>query len=139
MLEFFMIQPAVKYNGELNKQQSQQLNNIMSNHLYIMETVFKLIWDIEKSWQIDPLSIHPELELRIRSKGHSYPIYDNCSYLFVNNASLDGIKIPLHVYYQNVQKICVPKNFDYNLEDKIIQFFINYHNTIKNRKSAAGY
>jgi len=138
MIEFF-IQLADQSNNKLKKEQLQQLNNIMSSHLLIMKKVFKLIWDIEKSWQIDPLSIHTQLQSRMLNKGRSYPVYDDCSYLFSNNTSLDGIKIPLNVYYQHLQKSVALKNFDYKLEDEIIRFFIDYHVDIKKRKPSTGH
>ena len=138
MLEFFIQFANNNSKCKISDQYLQDMNNIIINHLSIMGQVFKLIWDIEKDWNIDPLSVRPECQLHLKKKGHSYPIYDDYFYLFANNSTIDGIKIPLQVYKQKSDSN-TPKTFNRNLEEKLIQFLIDNHGAIKSRKAASGY
>ena len=131
MFEFF-INLAKKSNIPINSKELQRIDNIISNHLFVMEHAFKLIWDIEKDWQIDPLSINPEWQSSLRAKGYDYPVYEDCLFLFADNYTLEGIKISLELYKHKLYSHGL-KQFDYRLETKIIQFFINHHAAINNR------
>jgi len=116
----------------------EQLNASIDNHLYVMKQAFKLIWDIEKDWGIDPISVLPGLQEQLPDD-LDYPINQYCFLLFGGFNRLDGLFIIPDVYKQNINNSCSSKNFNHALESKIINLFILNHKNIESRLSINGH
>ena len=89
----------------------------------ILELQFKLIWDIEKDWGINPIDLHPELRQHLLNKGHHYPIYEDAwDMLLGDHYGLLKIKPET---YKSLLTLENMKKFDQVLESKIISYYLN--------------
>jgi len=142
LIEFFIdLHNSHKSNPDfkpIEAESLEQLNAFVENHLYIMEMVFKLIWDIEKDWQIDPINIKAHLINQL-PKNLDYPINEYSFLLFGGFNRLDGLLITPDIYQQNLNNLPSSKRLNNVLENKIIDFFISSHMNIEARISPDGH
>ena len=115
-----------------------QLNQSIANHLHIMQTVFKLIWDIEKDWGLNPIHVIPHLQGQLPSN-LDYPINKYSILLFGGFNRLDGLFITPDIYEKNLKNMRNGKSLNHLLEAKIVDFFVSNHVNIEKTLSANGH
>jgi len=83
--------------------------------------------------------VNADCQTHVREKGRTYPIYEDCHYLFADNYSLEGIKIPVNVYKRKLSDPYFSiNNSCHQLEENIIRFFIDNHARICSRLHITG-